>query len=29
LALGELAPLPPDLERIFLDLTRHPQGVAA
>ena len=29
LALGELAPLPPDLERIFLDLTRHPQEVAA
>jgi ABC-2 type transport system ATP-binding protein len=29
LALGELAPLPPDLERIFLDLTRHPQGAAA
>ena len=29
LALCELAPLPPDLERIFLDLTRHPQEVAA
>jgi ABC-2 type transport system ATP-binding protein len=28
-ALCELSPLPPDLERIFLDLTRHPQEVAA
>jgi ABC-2 type transport system ATP-binding protein len=28
-ALCELAPLPPDLERIFLDLTRHPQEAAA
>ena len=29
LALCELTPLPPDLERIFLDLTRRPQEVAA
>jgi ABC-2 type transport system ATP-binding protein len=29
LALCELTPLPPDLERIFLDLTRHPQEAAA
>jgi ABC-2 type transport system ATP-binding protein len=29
LPLCELAPLPPDLERIFLELTRLPQEVAA
>ena len=29
LALRELTPLPPDLETIFLELTRHPQEVAA
>jgi ABC-2 type transport system ATP-binding protein len=29
LALSELTPVPPDLERIFLDLTRHPQEAAA
>jgi ABC-2 type transport system ATP-binding protein len=28
-ALSELAPVPPDLERIFLDLTRRPEEAAA
>jgi ABC-2 type transport system ATP-binding protein len=28
-AICELTPLPPDLERIFLDLTRRPQEIAA